>query len=476
MPDDKAVQSARKVVDHCTRCGHCRELMSGSSCVFFPRLYKLVDREAGGGEAISPDELKQLFELCNTCGICPCAPVHTWIRDAKDAFVERDGLPLGTRLLENVRLVGRLGTTFTRLSNLMMGDNLAGRALKGALGLHQDRKLPRFPRQSFDVWAKAQGLKRKPETKGRKVAYFVGCTARYMFPEVAKATVEVLQKNGVEVYVPEQKCCGMPTMQEGDRPFTFDLARFNIDELSRCVDAGFDIVTACPTCGYMLKTLLRESAEYSQEYIDLVKRMTEEAGGNLSRVSERLEREDKAFTGHANRRAGHGKQAWLLNLMGWKVFRDLGYFAELGGLKRLRVANHSYDLGEYLLELHEEGALNLDFGPVDAKRAYFSSCHQRHQNIGEPWVKLLGLLPGAKPAKVGDAFDCCGLAGVMGYKKGFHKTSIAIGTRLANKVRAAAPEEVTTECLSCQMQFQQMLPYEVSHPVEILREAYRKGR
>lgn len=78
--------------------------------------------------------------------------------------------------------------------------------------------------------------------------------------------------------------------------------------------------------------------------------------------------------------------------------------------------------------------------------------------------------------RVGDAFDCCGLAGSMDYKQGFHKTSLAVGTRLANKINATVPEEVATECLSCQMQFRQMLPYEVSHPPEILREAYRKGR
>jgi glycerol-3-phosphate dehydrogenase subunit C len=75
--------------------------------------------------------------------------------------------------------------------------------------------VPSF-RASPDVWAKQRSL-HETRGDGPKVAYFTGCTARYLFPEVAKATVEVLERNGVAVYVPPQRCCGMPSMLEGDR-------------------------------------------------------------------------------------------------------------------------------------------------------------------------------------------------------------------------------------------------------------------
>jgi glycerol-3-phosphate dehydrogenase subunit C len=91
-------------------------------------------------------------------------------------------------------------------------------------------------------------------------------------------------------------------------------------------------------------------------------------------------------------------------------------------------------------------------------------------------VKLLGLVPQARTETVGDAFDCCGQGGIMGFKKEFHETSLAIGARLTDKIRAAAPERLATDCLSCRMQFRQMLRYEVSHPIEILRESYRSYR
>jgi glycerol-3-phosphate dehydrogenase subunit C len=472
LPNDAAEARARKVIERCAGCGHCRDLMDDSSCLFMPQLYRLVDREEAGGGAITSVEMRQLLDLCNICGICPCTPVHIWIREAKDAFVERDGLPANIRLIENVQLMGKLGSAMPRLANFALNNGLTSKGLKRVIGIHPERKMPLFPADGFTAWAQARGLMNMPQTSGRKVAYFAGCTARYYFPQVAKATVEVLERNGVAVYLPEQKCCGMPTMLEGDRAFTFDLARFNVEELARCVAAGFDIVCSCPTCGYLLKSVLREGAQYSDEYRELVRQMACQAQGDMEKVSLGMAKEDAAFTGRANRASAHGRNASMMGLTQWKVFSDQGYFSEIGGVDRLRVANHTYDLGEYLWEMHAAGQLKLELGAVPAHVAYFAPCHQRQQGIGQPWVNLLGLVPQARTERVGDAFDCCGLGGIMGFKKDFHETSLSIGSRLTDKITAAAPERVTTDCLSCRLQFQQMLPYEVSHPIEILQESY----
>jgi glycerol-3-phosphate dehydrogenase subunit C len=476
LADASAEGRARRVIDRCTGCGHCRDLLADASCLFFPRLYQLYDREAGGGAPISSAEMSALLDLCNTCGICPCTPVQTWIREAKDAFVERAGLPHNIRLIENVQLTGRLGGALPRLANLLVGDNPVGKGVKRLLGIHPERQLPRFPHDGFTAWAKARGLMAMPQTSGRKVAYFTGCTARYYFPEVAKATVEVLQKNGVAVYLPEQKCCGMPSLLEGDRPFTFDRARFNLAELGRCVSAGFDIVCSCPTCGYLLKSVLREGAEYSAAYRAQVQQLRAEAKGDMEAVGRRLAGDDAALTGRANHRSAQGRQPWMLAFLQLKVFRDQGYFAEIDGVDRLHVANHTYDLGEYLWELHAAGQLNAAFGPLPEQVGYFAPCHQRQQGIGQPWLKLLELLPEIRATRIGDAFDCCGLGGIMGFKQDFHATSLAVGARLTDKIAAAAPDRVATDCLSCRLQFQQMLPQQVAHPVELLREAYRSYR
>src|SRR4029077_2415397 len=73
---------------------------------------------------------------------------------------------------------------------------------KGAAGSHAHARLGPMPHR--DV----------PITK--RVAYFAGCFARFHDPKgEAEATVKVLEANGIEVVVPEQRCCGIALITMG---------------------------------------------------------------------------------------------------------------------------------------------------------------------------------------------------------------------------------------------------------------------
>jgi len=137
-----------------------------------------------------------------------------------------------------------------------------------------------------------------------------------------------------------------------------------------------------------------------------------------------------------------------------------------------KVAEHTYDLGEYLAYLHRKGALATDFRPVPGRLVYYPPCHLREQEIGTPYVDLLKLIPGINLETIQGRFYCCGLGGIMGFKREFHETSVQLGGDLMKKIRELNPERLVTDCLSCRMQFNQLLPVEVVHPVEILRESY----
>lgn len=468
---------ARQLVEDCADCGLCRDIMDDMPCLFFPVLYRLHDKEKAGAGQLRSEKLKTLLDFCNSCGQCPCASIRVKIREAKDAFIERDGLAKSVRIIEDVRLVGRVCGAIPRLANLLTQNEPTAAILKKTIGIHPDRKLPEFPVRSFGAWAKQRGLHRMRPANGRKVAYFTGCTARYLFPEVAKATVEVLEHNGIAVYLPKQHCCGMPTMLEGDRRFTFDLVGRNMPELRRCIEAGYDIVTSCPTCSYMFKSVLRDGAFYAEDYRTLVTNMAAEMEGNFSAAQNQLTRDETAFTGRANASSAWGRQPWLLKHIVRGRFpnqvRDEGYFASIAGLDRIRIASHTYELGEYLRELHQTGELELDLGKTPQRTVYFPPCHLKEQDMGQPWMDLLRLIPGNRTEKVGDTYDCCGLGGVMGFKKRFHNASLAMGRPTMEKIKAAAPDCVATDCLSCRLQFNQMLPYKGAHPVEILWESYR---
>ena len=451
-----------KELEACRECDVCRTLMEDSSCLVFNEMYRLFDKESETKEKSTTEELQNLVELCNFCEICPCWNIRAAILEAKTEFKERYGLSLGIRLLENVERIGKLGSMQPRLSNLLLQNISTGGLIKMACGIHEERKIPKFPKKNFQTWAEKRKLDNKIKTRERaKVAYFVGCTGKYLFPDIPKAAVEILQHNGIEVYLPDQRCCGMPSLLEGDRRLTLEFAQFNAERLSEVVADGYDIVCSCPTCGYMLKCLLSEGAVYSEDYRAS---QANDTGENLTEYLLSIPPEQRALD---------WVRQFAIRYVS-RLFKDDQYFSLISGLKRLIVADNTYDLGEYLRNLYLNGDLNTEFGPLETKAAYYPPCHQREQNIGSPYTDLLSLIPGISVKPIQGKFHCCGNAGIMGFKSDFHRHSVKIGSRLKAKIRQLNPERLLTDCLSCRMQFNHISAYDVYHPIEIIRESYEK--
>jgi glycerol-3-phosphate dehydrogenase subunit C len=323
-----------------------------------------------------------------------------------------------------------------------------------------------------------RGLERTVRSGSRrKVAYFAGCTARHLFPEVPKAAVEVLLRNGIGVTYPEQHCCGMPSMLEGDRDLTLRFAGRTIDLMADVVANGYDIVCSCPTCGYMLKQVLCEKAYFSDAYqarvgandgsIQVPANIAITGARHDGRTSALKAENAKDATGVAGASFCRFDRAIYGNLL-----KDDGYFSGIDPLKRIQVAEHTYDLGEYLMGLFLSGEWVAPTGPVPGQMVYYPPCHQREQGIGSPYLDLLAMIPGASIQSFESSLYCCGIAGIMGFKKDFHEVSIQMGHRLTERIDQLAPDRLITDCLSCRLQFNQMTAYPVHHPVEILLGCY----
>ena len=360
---------------------------------------------------VETDDLRELVDLCNYCALCSCPDIRASIIEAKTRFVERDGLALGPRLLEDVARMGKLCGLFPQLMNRMLANGRTGRLLKRVAGIHEDRRLPILPGASFDAWARRQGLMQKPAPgAANKVAYFAGCSGRYLYPEVPQALVHVLQHAGIQVYVPDQQCCGMPTLLEGDRKKTLAFMAANVERLSALVAEGFTIVCSCPTCGYMLKNALPEFAYYSQAYQDFIggdernmiipnKMPAQTANTGQCGIPAQYQ---ATFGGHhvasktveVAEAAGGSTRKVALRVLDksiyGKILKDDGYFSSIDPLKRIRVAENTHDLGEYLLGLHRHGELDTRLGPNHGRKAYYPPCHLREQEIGQPYLDSQG--------------------------------------------------------------------------------------
>jgi glycerol-3-phosphate dehydrogenase subunit C len=456
---DTPEKKIRSVIDQCADCEQCRDVMA-EVCPFFPRLYNLSDHEMDGSAPITSMDLRGLVDQCNFCGLCPCPDIRARIMEAKSAFIRRDGMPLRTRLIQDVEKIGRHMNRFPGLSNALVRSRVSSGLIKKMAGIHPDRVLPEVPARDFSEWAGKEGLYRKDSgkhTDKTKVAFFAGCSARYFFPEVAKAAVKVLRKNRIKVNFPPQKCCSMPAMLEGDASFTRELMSCNLKYLADSINGNYDIVCSCPTCGYMFKKLLREKACYSRPYQELV-------GGGETFMLVPVE-SGTAPPEKTRHRSVH-------RAMYSGILKDDGVFSSLSPLKRIEIARKTFDLGEYLMKLFEGGDLDTDFSGMDKKIVYYPPCHTREQDMGLPYAELLGLISGLEVQVAEGAYLCCGMAGVMGCKKDFHDKSLEMAGPLLQKIRDMKPDILVTECLSCRLQFMQTLPFALAHPVEIIARAY----
>ena len=448
-PGQPAQEIIRSIIELCADCETCRLLMD-QDCAFFPELYRLWDQEKETGILISPKQLRHLVELCTLCGLCPCPKVTIDIMVAKSHYIEAEGMSFTKRLLSDVPRLARLCNRWPRLVDVLQANQTVGPLLRRAVGLHPERQLPVFAQENFFQWAEKKGLTRRRD--GRSiVAYFVGCTAGYLFPQIGRDLVAVLERNGVTVHVPTQHCCGMPQLVEGDRPGALHNASANLRMLFDLVQSGDDLISSCPTCGFFLKKLLKERAYSSDVYQKSV-----HASENDLKLPD------------SNQGSGEPKISPKLPHRG--ILKDDGYFSSFDPMARISVANHLFDAGEYLAHLHADGRLDTRFSAVPGHMVYFAPCHQREQNMGRPYLELLSLVPRLSVELVDS--ECCGMGGSFGFKADFHEQSLTVGQPLLDRINQLDPEALITDCLSCQLQFRHCLSIPIYHPLEILALAY----
>jgi Fe-S oxidoreductase len=251
----------KRIFDICNGCRRCYNL-----CPSFNDLFSRLDSESVDGEAekLSLADLRSVTDLCYQCKLCfnhcPYTPPHRWEIDfprvmmrSKAVQVKREGQSLQDRFLGHADLIGRLGSFFAPLVNWANRNPFHRWFMEKVLCLHRDRLLPTYASETFRHWFDRRVIIRSAPNTGKNVALFYTCSVNFNEPEVGRACVKVLEKNGIRVACPEQRCCGMPFLDGGDIEATKNSARANIASLHALVKEGYDVVAPGPTCSYMLK-------------------------------------------------------------------------------------------------------------------------------------------------------------------------------------------------------------------------------
>ncbi len=398
----------RRVFDVCHGCRRCFNL-----CPSFSSLFDLIDGRGEDVNNLTPADITTVVALCYQCKLCynhcPYTPPHYWRIDfprlmlrAKAVGAKREGVPLQDKILGRPDQIGRMGRMLAPLINVANRMKPFRLLLEKVVGIHRDRTLPIYHRETFADWFRRQSRQRlhRGEKRDVKVALFYTCSVNYNDPAVGRATVAVLQRNGIEVIVPEQKCCGMPALDGGDVALALDHVAYNVERLAEVVHQGYDIVIPGPTCSYMLK----------REYPLLLP--TEEAR---------------------------------------------------------RVAEHSFDICEYLMRRYEQGQLDTAFQTMTQRIAYHVPCHLRAQNIGYKSRDLLRLIPGTSVRVIE---QCSAVDGTWGLKKEYYPLSLKVASKLFREIETTPPDIVVSDCPLAALQIVQGTKRKPLHPIQVLARAY----
>jgi len=289
----------RAMVEHCHGCGTCRDYCPvGSTTLREPhtaRAKSVLLLEILRGEipveALRTKPVKEVMDSCFNCKLCLSAcpsqvDIPALAVAARNVFVEAHGMPVRNWILGRSEAVSKVATVAPALANLAVGFPLERAAREGIGGIAGKLDLPRFRRpfgtgdqaskralslplvpatgtgQAAGHAGAATGAGARQPAHARigalpprdvnvtkKVAYFAGCFARFHDPEgEAEATVAVLKANGVEVVVPEQRCCGIALITMGAERSVLADAQRNVATLLPLVERGFTIVASAPSC------------------------------------------------------------------------------------------------------------------------------------------------------------------------------------------------------------------------------------
>jgi glycerol-3-phosphate dehydrogenase subunit C len=134
------------------------------------------------------------------------------------------------------------------------------------------------------------------------------------------------------------------------------------------------------------------------------------------------------------------------------------------------LAEHVYDINEFLWSEYEAGRLKTDFTPLNRYVPYHTSCHQKLHRIGQPALDLLGLVPGLTVEEMG--VDCCGITGTYGYKHEKYDIAHAVGKPLFDRIIATGATQAICDNETCRWNIAAKTGTRVVHTVQVLSEAY----
>jgi Fe-S oxidoreductase len=259
--ESSLAKEVERVFDICHGCRMCFKY-----CDSFPTLFDLADRRHDGdARALSPEETARVMDGCFQCKLCEVQCPYTprdghafqldfprLVHRYKAVRTRRRGLTWRDRVLADPDRAGRAARASGGMANALSRVRMHRWFLEKTLGIHREKLLPPFAGETFERWAEREG--KVAAGPGGEAVLFQTCYVQNNEPALGKDTLEVLDRNGIDVRCARGLvCCGMPAWERGDLASLRARARTNLDVLAPFVESGAKVVAINPTCSMMMR-------------------------------------------------------------------------------------------------------------------------------------------------------------------------------------------------------------------------------
>ena len=256
-----------RAVEMCSGVGACRKKLEGTMCPSY--MATRDERDVTRGRAntlrlamtgrlaesgLDEEGVLETLDLCLECRACKAeCPVGVDVARFKSEFLaehwRKHGIPIGKRVLGNVRALSRIGSHFAPFSNAVAASGFGRWMNEKLFGIDRRRIPPAWAKETFEAhFARVDRRGRPAGPPGRSAILFNDTFTNYNDPEIGVAAAAVLDAAGIDAHLAPHDCCGRPFISTGQLDEARALARKNAEALFDAASRGEKILFLEPSC------------------------------------------------------------------------------------------------------------------------------------------------------------------------------------------------------------------------------------
>lgn len=260
-------------VEMCNGAGVCRKMSGGTMCPSYRATRDERHATRGRGNALrlaitgqfsvdgetpawNDPETHKTLDLCLSCKACKSeCPSNVDMAKLKAEYLaqkyEQAGrVPMITRAFAHVRTLNRIGAAVAPLANALTRFPLLRGAIRRALGIHQQRTLPRFEKNLYRWFAQHNRETARSQSESPSVVLLPDCFTVYNAPAIGRVAILTLEALGYRVILPQLGCCGRSMISLGMLREAIDTCSRTAGDLLTMIDEHDPVaIVGCePSC------------------------------------------------------------------------------------------------------------------------------------------------------------------------------------------------------------------------------------